>query len=41
MADFQKFETLKCPFCLNLRIEAIAGKTICPECSAEFEVDDR
>jgi hypothetical protein len=32
---------LKCPFCLNHRLEAKPGKTTCPECSAEFEIDDR
>ncbi len=32
---------IKCPFCLDHSVEAKSGKTICPECSAEFEVDDR
>ena len=32
---------MKCPFCLNHKIEAKPGKTTCPECSAEFEIDDR
>ena len=32
---------LKCPFCLNHSLEAKPGKTTCPYCSAEFEVDDR
>jgi hypothetical protein len=32
---------IKCPFCLNYNLEAKPGKTTCPECSAEFEVDDR
>ena len=32
---------IKCPFCLNHSVEAKPGKTTCPECSAEFEVDDR
>ena len=32
---------IKCPFCLNRRIEAKPGKTTCAECSAEFEIDDR
>jgi hypothetical protein len=41
MADFQKFESLKCPFCLNHNIEAKPGKTTCPECFVEFEVGDR
>jgi hypothetical protein len=34
-------DNLKCPFCLNHNLEANPGKTTCPECSAEFEVDDR
>jgi len=32
---------LKCPFYLNHSLEAKPGKTTCPECSAEFEIDDR
>jgi len=32
---------LGCPFCLNHSVEAKPGKTTCPECSAEFEIDDR
>ena len=32
---------MKCPFCLNHSVEAKPGRTTCPECSAEFEVDDR
>ena len=32
---------IKCPFCLKNSVEAKSGKTTCPECSAEFEVDDR
>jgi hypothetical protein len=32
---------IKCPFCLNHCVEAKPGKTICPECSTEFELDDR
>ncbi len=34
-------ELIRCPFGLNHKIEAKSGKTTCPECSAEFEVDDR
>ena len=34
-------ELIRCPFCLNHNLEAIPGKTTCPECSVEFEVDDR
>jgi hypothetical protein len=37
----QQLDNLKCPFCLNHNLEAKPGKTTCPECSAEFEVDDR
>jgi len=37
----QQLEYLKCPFCLNHSVDAKPGKTTCPECSAEFEVDDR
>jgi hypothetical protein len=37
----QQLEYLKCPFCLNHRVEAKPGKTTCPKCSAEFEIDDR
>jgi hypothetical protein len=34
-------ESLKCPFCLNHCIEPKSGKTRCPVCKAEFEIDDR
>ena len=34
-------ELLKCPFCLIQSIEAKSGATICPECDAQFEIDDR
>jgi hypothetical protein len=37
----QQFEYLKYSFCLKNSVEAKSGKTTCPECSAEFEVDDR
>jgi len=37
----QQFEYLKCSFCLKNSVEAKPGKTACPECLAEFEVDDR
>ena len=39
--NFKQLDNLKCPFCLNHNLEAKPGKTTCPECSAEFEVDDR
>ena len=32
---------LKCPFFLNHKIATKPGKTTCPECSAEFEINDR
>ncbi len=32
---------LKCPFCLNASVEAKSGRTSCPECLTEFEIDDR
>ena len=32
---------IKCPFCLNHNVDAKPGKTTCPECSTEFEMDDR
>jgi hypothetical protein len=34
-------EYLKCPFCESRCIEAESGKSNCPECGSEFEVDDR
>jgi len=37
----QQLDNLKCPFCLNHSVEAKPGKTTCPECSAEFEIDDK
>jgi hypothetical protein len=41
MASSQYIDFLKCPFCLNHSVDAKSGKPTCPECSAEFEVDDR
>ena len=35
------YQHLKCPFCQKHSILAKSGKTTCPECSAEFEIDDR
>ena len=35
------FDYIKCPFCLNNNIKSKPGKTSCPDCSAEFEIDDR
>ena len=34
-------ELLRCPFCPIQSIEAKLGATICPECDAQFEIDDR
>jgi hypothetical protein len=41
MDSSQQLDFLKCPFCLKHSVEAIPGKTTCPDCSAEFEIDDR
>jgi hypothetical protein len=35
------YQHLKCPFCLNYSLDDKSGKTACPECSAEIEIDDR
>ena len=32
---------MKCPFCLNSIADPNPGDIICPNCQAEFEVDDR
>ena len=40
MLNYLRFK-IKCPFCLDHSVKAKPGKTACPECSAEFEVDDR
>ena len=37
----ESHEYLTCPFCLNQCIDAERGKTRCPVCSADFEIDDR
>ena len=34
------FDYIKCPFCFN-KIKSKPGKTSCPDCSTEFEIDDR
>ncbi len=36
----QYIKSLKCPFCSN-QIKDISDKMSCPECHAEFEIDDR
>jgi hypothetical protein len=41
MRKYQEHNQVKCPFCLNHRIVTKPGKITCPECSAEFEIDDR
>jgi hypothetical protein len=32
---------MKCPFCLHPIADSNPGEKICPNCHAEFEVDDR
>ena len=32
---------MKCPFCLNPIADSNPGEKICPNCQAEFEIDDR
>ena len=32
---------MKCPFCLNPIADSNPGEKICPNCRAEFEIDDR
>ena len=34
-------EIIRCPLCGYQGIETKPGKSICPECSAAFEIDDR
>ena len=41
MPDTESFEIIHCTFCGYQGIEAKPGKTICPECAAAFEIDDR
>ncbi len=41
MTSSQFIESLNCPFCLNHKFERVPGKTLCPICLAEFEIDDR
>ncbi len=41
MDNSSHIDFLKCPFCLTHNLDAKPGKTTCPECSAEFEIDDR
>lgn len=41
MVTRHALEYQECPFCLNHNLEAKPGKTTCPECLAEFEIDDR
>ena len=36
----EKFEIIRCPFCGYHGIEVKPGKTVWPECEAEFEIDD-
>ena len=37
----EAIDKLKCPFCENHCIEPESGKTKCPVCGSEFEIDDR
>jgi hypothetical protein len=39
--DNCRLKLIVCPFCKNHIQNAKPGMTTCPECSAEFEVDDR
>jgi len=41
MTSTLHIDFLKFPFCLKHIVEAKSGKTTCPECSAEFAIDDR
>ena len=41
MTESQDIDFLKCPFCLNRTIESKSDTTICSECFAELEIDDR
>jgi hypothetical protein len=37
----KELELIRCPFCGYQGIETKPGKLVCPECDAEFEIDDR
>jgi len=37
----QQLDYLKCSFCLNHNVKAKSGNITCPDCRAEFEIDDR
>jgi uncharacterized protein YbaR (Trm112 family) len=41
MNDTADFEIIQCPFCNYQGTEAERGKTVCTECDAAFEIDDR
>ncbi len=41
MDNSQQLDYMKCPLCQNHNLGAKPGKTSCPECSTEFEIDDR
>jgi len=34
-------ERFKCPFCHAQSLDPVAGKNTCPDCHAEFQIDDR
>ena len=35
------FDYIKCPYCSNNSIKSKSGKASCPDCNADFEIDDR
>jgi DNA-directed RNA polymerase subunit RPC12/RpoP len=41
MTETEEYEIIRCPFCGYQGIEAKPGKSVCPECDAAFELDDR
>jgi len=41
MKNSQHLDYLKCPFCLTTSLEVKPGPISCPECLAEFEINDR
>jgi hypothetical protein len=41
MDNSQNISFMQCPFCLSHSMEPKSGQSNCPECSAEFEIDDR
>jgi len=41
MTETEEYEIIQCPFCGYQGIETKPRKSVCPECGAEFEIDDR